>query len=105
MKMENNSVGWILIAIFATILTFPSLVLANEANGVGANVIVVAQTAESFQPKLESKKNDVSNCTAYFAGTVNANNCRVGEVPKQAATWLFILALIAFVVLSNKSKV
>lgn len=43
------------------------------------------------------------NCTSYFKGTLNAGACRDGEVPSQVAFWLFISAIVGFVLLSNKS--
>lgn len=46
----------------------------------------------------------IDNCAAYFQGTAQMASCRDGEVPAPAATWLFFLALIAFVRLSSKKR-
>jgi len=46
----------------------------------------------------------LDSCSAYFEGTSNVLSCRDGEVPTPAATWLFILSLVAFVCFSNKRK-
>jgi len=72
---------------------------------VGAIQVAVNQTNEKivFPTQLTPVVSD--SCTAYFKGTLHVNNCRAGEVPLPAATWLFILVLIAFVGLSNKRKI
>lgn len=51
-----------------------------------------------------AKFDQVDNCSAYFEGTKKVASCREGEVPTPAATWLFILVLMAFVSFSNKRK-
>ena len=86
-------------------------------------VLVVAPLSFSnahalVQPNIESMQADSitqkdkgqqtppsASCTAYFKESNNAINCRAGEVPLPAARWLFLLALIGFVGLSNKRKI
>ena len=84
-----------------------AFIKSSEARNqsVGNMQVVVNQTNESTGFPTQQNPSVSDSCTAYFKGTINVNNCRAGEVPLPAATWLFILALIAFVGLSNKSKI
>jgi hypothetical protein len=63
-----------------------------------------ASRTETIHQKGKEQQSTAS-CAAYFKESVNANNCRAGEVPLPAASWLFLLALIGFVGLSNKRKI
>jgi hypothetical protein len=102
MGMKNISFSWsFLIIAFITSLSLSPLAFAGEKNDTG-NSVFLAQAGDGLHIKADQKVTVVNNCTAYFDGTLSAASCRVGEVPFQAATWLFVLALIAFVGFSNK---
>jgi len=91
------------IVIFTFILGATSahaLEKSNFQSSIDADDTVSQRQRSSKQPLSTS-----ASCTAYFKETVNANNCRAGEVPLPAARWLLLLALIGFVGLSNKRKI
>lgn len=91
------------IAVVAS-LSISMFAIAGEGERVSTN-IVVSQLEKTGLVSAQNTVAPSASCTAYFEGTLSADSCRAGEVPLQAATWLFILALIAFVGLSNKRKV
>jgi len=102
--MENFNYVWKLLVITAVaVMSISMFAMADESDGIASNVVVVQ--IEKVSLIAGQSIAAPSSCTAYFQGTLNASSCRAGEVPLQAATWLFILALIAFVGLSNKRKV
>jgi hypothetical protein len=106
MGMENyNRVNWksikvILIACLMVILP----ILPSEGGVIDSN-ITTTQIEKISTFKVVQQSVTTDNCTAYFKGTAGVDNCRVGEVPMPAATWLFVLALAAFVGLSSKNKI
>jgi hypothetical protein len=105
MGIENNSFNWksLKVALIACLMMI--LPVMSSGGGVGESNMMATQTQKSADFKAAHKSTLSDSCTAYFKGTSSVNNCRAGEVPLPAATWLFILALIAFVGLSNKKKV
>ena len=80
-------------------------VLAGENTIIVANNDFAIQNGKNISFKAEHKPSTSNSCIAYFKGTLSVNDCRAGEVPMPAATWLFVLALAAFVGLSNKRKI
>jgi len=82
--------------------------LSGQANAEAVNVNnashVVSQQQSSYK-HFSSDADENSSCAAYFKGSARMLDCRHGEVPFPAAVWLFLLALVAFVGLSNKKKV
>ncbi len=78
--------------------------IGSEENVLDLNVMAV-QMEKDTTFTLKQKTSVSNSCTAYFKGTLSANDCRAGEVPLPAATWLFLLALAAFVGLSNKKSI
>jgi hypothetical protein len=91
------------VALFASILC-ASTAFAIESSNYQSN-IDASQTENVNQRVKQQKLSSTASCAAYFKETVNANSCRAGEVPLPAASWLFLLALIGFVGLSNKRKI
>lgn len=85
--------------LLSVLLAF-TLSIATNANSLIPNSTVGAN--DSY---LISSIETVDNCAAYFEGTSQVANCRKGEVPSQAAKWLFLIALITFVRLSIKRKI
>jgi len=105
MGEENKSLDWKSIILMMIVCVLLILAALPNVGGVSNANLMASQfeTSKNFKPK---QAYTVSNsCVAYFKGTVNANGCRDGEVPLPAATWLFVLALVAFVGLSNKKKI
>lgn len=96
-----SAIRFLKAVLLVTILSASS-VHALENSNYQTN-LDVTQT-ETIHPKGKDQQSTAS-CTAYFKESVNANNCRAGEVPLPAARWLFLLALIGFVGLSNKRKI
>jgi hypothetical protein len=102
---SNKWVGLTLLCVMlATLIMVFKPVEAKGASNVNTQ-IAMNQTSHDkrFSTPVGSSISD--SCTAYFKGTLKVDSCRVGEVPLPAATWLFILALVGFVKLSNKRKI
>ena len=101
MGLKKNRLNWKLLIIVMVIgLSAQAPVLAEELNNVTA-----AQGHGQLSGNFKSEDKLASSCAAYYKNTLNVNDCRDGEVPYQAAVWLFLLALLAFVGLSTKRKV
>ena len=96
--------GFLKIVLFATILIASSAHAIENHNYQSQSNIDVSQSG-SINRGSKEQQLPITSCAAYFKETVNANNCRAGEVPLPAASWLFLLALIGFVGLSNKRKI
>ncbi len=90
------------VFLIATLGTSSAHALENLSHPVNVSI---NQSAGQNQLDKEQQLSESNSCTAYFKETLNANNCRAGEVPLPAARWLFLLALVAFVGLSNKRKI
>jgi hypothetical protein len=105
MGEKNKTLDWkpiILVIIVCVMMILPAL----PSMGGISNANLIASQSETSKKLKTNQTSTVSNaCVAYFKGTISANDCRDGEVPLPAATWLFVLALVAFVGLSNKKKV
>jgi len=105
MGEKNKSLNWksiILVMTAGVMLILPALPSVggpSNANQIPSQ----SETSKNFKPNQTSSV--PNSCVAYFKGTVSANDCRDGEVPLPAATWLFVLALVGFVGLSNKKKI
>ena len=91
------------IAIFSSILGIASVHALEKSNYLSNldDKHLVSQSQKSNEKQLPT----LTSCMAYFEDTVSANDCRAGEVPLPAASWLFLLALAGFVALSNKRKI
>jgi hypothetical protein len=89
-----------LIASILSVSSTHALEKSNYQPSIDVNQRVSEIDLNKEQHQLTS-----TSCAAYFKETVNADNCREGEVPLPAASWLFLLALIGFVGLSNKRKI
>lgn len=104
---QRENFNYIKLVVIGLVLMMSlAFVKSSEANNQPNSMQAVVNQADkniSFPAQQSSVVSD--SCTAYFKGTLNVDNCRAGEVPLPAATWLFILALLAFVGLSNKRKV
>lgn len=74
-----------------------------STSAINAELLDEARVFE-IRPVEEQQFSRADNCLSYFEGTTEAESCREGEVPIPAASWLFLLVLIAFVGLSNKKK-
>ncbi len=101
---NNRSLVLFLKIVILSFILGASSVHALEKSNFQTNI----DTDDSVSHRQVSTKQPLStsaSCTAYFKETVNVNNCRAGEVPLPAARWLFLLALIGFVGLSNKRKI
>ena len=96
-----NVIYFLKVVLFACILSTSSA-HAIENSNYQSNIDVNQTETANQRVKQQSS---TASCAAYFKETVNANNCRAGEVPLPAASWLFLLALIGFVGLSNKRKI
>ncbi len=98
-KISRRLFGFLLI----------SCLIGGQATAEVASIDVnsTSQTASVYKGNYQSLSDDVgaSSCAAYFKNSVRMLDCREGEVPFPAAAWLFLLALVAFVGLSNKRKV
>ncbi len=105
MELDNqiiNVIRFLKTVLVATILSASSA-HALEHTNYQSNLDV--SHTETIHQKGKEQQSTTASCAAYFKETVNANNCRAGEVPLPAASWLFLLALIGFVGLSNKRKI
>lgn len=92
------------VALFASILC-ASTAFAIESSNYQSNIDASQTENVNQRVKQQKSSSSTASCAAYFKETVNANSCRAGEVPLPAASWLFLLALIGFVGLSNKRKI
>lgn len=105
MGKENNKFDWKplrLVVIFCIMIVLPVL---PSVGGVHESGVLAAHNEKNIIFRTNQKLTVSSACVAYFKGTSGVKDCRDGEVPLPAATWLFVLALVAFVGLSNKKKV
>lgn len=94
-----------LIITFVVALVTSGSGLADNSRFVDEKIMIALVAPDLALNAEQGEGVIVNNCTAYFKGTLSINECRVGEVPQQAAIWLFVLALFAFVGLSNKRKI
>ena len=94
---------------FLKVILVVSMLIFSPAYALENNIYqsnVDLNQSDTINPRTkEQQSSTITSCAAYFKETVGANNCRAGEVPLPAASWLFLLALIGFVVLSNKRKI
>lgn len=94
---------FIKVILVVSLLSFSS---AHALENASYQSNVEVNQSDTMNPKTkELQTSTITSCAAYFKETGGANNCRSGEVPAPAASWLFLLALIGFVVLSNKRKI
>lgn len=105
MGKENNRFDWKPLKLALVVCIMMVLPVLPSVGGVHESNMLVAQVEKNISFKTSQKIPVSSSCVAYFKGTSTVNDCRDGEVPLPAATWLFVLALVAFVGLSNKKKV
>lgn len=94
-----------LIITFVVALVTSGTGLADNTRFASDKMVIALVASDVALEAVQKERDVVNNCTAYFEGTLDINDCRVGEVPQQAAIWLFVLALFAFVGLSNKRKI
>lgn len=105
MGKDNNGIDWKTLLLAFVVCVLMVLPVLQSVDGVYDSNALAIQAKKNINVKINQQTPVSSSCTAYFKGTSNVNDCRDGEVPLPAATWLFILALVAFVGLSNKKKV
>lgn len=105
MGKENNRFDWKLLKLAVVFCIMIVLPVLPSIGGVHESGVMVAQNEKNIIFRTNQKSTVSSACVAYFKGTSSVKSCRDGEVPLPAATWLFVLALVAFVGLSNKKKI
>lgn len=89
----------IYICLIASLLTFT---LVTHANVNEPSTLAKLEQHPSKESTLGLKKISNINCAVNSKETSNAGDCRQGEVKTNSATWLFLVALIGFVLLINK---
>jgi len=105
MGKDNNKFEfkWLKLTFVIFLMTF--MPVMSSIGGLIESQVIVAPAEKAISFKTKQSSTVSTTCAAYFKGTSSVNDCRDGEVPLPAATWLFVLALVAFVGLSNKKKV
>jgi hypothetical protein len=102
-EVINSNCKYLLVLALTSLFAFtPAHANLDEAK---VSIATLADTGPNVTfLHVASNTVQLDSCAAYFKGVLGAANCRAGEVPIPAATWLFVLALAAFVGLSSKKK-
>lgn len=72
---------------------------------VSAILVVATLQVMPVYAADNSQSQSAVKATTCKVDSASSSNCQLGEVPTPAATWLFALALVGFVGLSNKRRV
>lgn len=92
-----------IVLLVAFFIASPICVAENLLQGVRNTSTVQINIANSNI--VYGNKAALDSCNAYFSSSQTYQHvCRIGEVPPQVAIWLFLLAIIGFIVFLNRKK-